>query len=84
MFLLMLLKIFSKLVESPYVDSIDWARWHFFWVDERVVPKHHDDSNYKLAYDHFLTKVFIQHIPLPHMIFVSFDSLLFNELLRVS
>lgn len=54
----MLAQIFRKLVESPYVDSIDWARWHFFWVDERVVPKDHDDSNYKLAYDSFLSKVF--------------------------
>ncbi|KAL1218164.1 6-phosphogluconolactonase 3 [Cardamine amara subsp. amara] len=52
-----LIKSLRKLVESPYIDSIDWARWHFFWVDERVVPKHHDDSNYKLAYDSFLSKV---------------------------
>ncbi|KAK9199587.1 hypothetical protein WN944_014779 [Citrus x changshan-huyou] len=46
-----------KLVEPPYVDSIEWAKWHVFWVDERVVPKDHDDSNYKLAYDGFLSKV---------------------------
>ncbi|VVB17333.1 unnamed protein product [Arabis nemorensis] len=52
-----LIKSLRKLVESPYADSIDWSRWHFFWVDERVVPKHHDDSNYKLAYDAFLSKV---------------------------
>lgn len=52
-----LIKSLRKLVESPYVDSIDWSKWHFFWVDERVVPKHHDDSNYKLAYDSFLSKV---------------------------
>ncbi|KAG2239437.1 hypothetical protein Bca4012_079332 [Brassica carinata] len=49
-----LIKSLRKLVE---VDSIDWSRWHFFWVDERVVPKHHEDSNYKLAYDSFLSKV---------------------------
>uniref|UniRef100_A0A1J3GRS6 6-phosphogluconolactonase n=1 Tax=Noccaea caerulescens TaxID=107243 RepID=A0A1J3GRS6_NOCCA len=54
-----LIKSLRKLVESPYIDSIDWSRWHFFWVDERVVPKHHDDSNYKLAYDSFLSKVSI-------------------------
>ncbi|CAN8265033.1 unnamed protein product [Cochlearia groenlandica] len=52
-----LIKSLRKLVESPYVDSIDWSKWHFFWVDERVVPKNHDDSNYKLAYDGFLSKV---------------------------
>uniref|UniRef100_A0A1D1Y320 6-phosphogluconolactonase n=1 Tax=Anthurium amnicola TaxID=1678845 RepID=A0A1D1Y320_9ARAE len=52
-----LIKSLRKLVESPYVESVDWARWHVFWVDERVVPKDHVDSNYKLAYDGFLSKV---------------------------
>ncbi|PSS32967.1 6-phosphogluconolactonase [Actinidia chinensis var. chinensis] len=46
-----------KLVESPYIDSVEWSKWHVFWVDERVVPKDHVDSNYKLAYDCFLSKV---------------------------
>lgn len=50
---------FRKLVQPPYVDSIDWSKWHVFWVDERVVPKDHDDSNYKLAYDGFLSKVYL-------------------------
>ncbi|KAK9144421.1 hypothetical protein Sjap_004324 [Stephania japonica] len=47
----------KKLVEPPYVDSVDWAKWHVFWLDERVVLKDHADSNYKLAYDNFLSKV---------------------------
>ena len=50
---------FSKLAEPPFVDSIEWSKWHVFWVDERVVPKTHEDSNYKLAYDGFLSKVFL-------------------------
>ncbi|MQL87562.1 hypothetical protein Taro_020116 [Colocasia esculenta] len=52
-----LIKSLRKLVESPYAESVDWASWHVFWVDERVVPKDHVDSNYKLAYDGFLSKV---------------------------
>jgi 6-phosphogluconolactonase len=36
---------------------VDWSRWHVFWADERVVPKDHADSNYKLAMDGFLSKV---------------------------
>lgn len=52
-----LIKSLRKLLEAPYVNSIDWSKWHVFWVDERVVPKDHPDSNYKLAFDNFLSKV---------------------------
>ncbi|KAH0656251.1 hypothetical protein KY285_031133 [Solanum tuberosum] len=52
-----LIKSLRKLVEPPYIDSIDWSKWHVFWVDERVVPKDHPDSNYLLAYDGFLSKI---------------------------
>ncbi|KAI3857153.1 hypothetical protein MKW98_010567 [Papaver atlanticum] len=52
-----LIKSLRKLAEAPYVDSIDWAKWHVLWLDERVVPKDHPDSNYKLAYDGLLSKV---------------------------
>lgn len=52
-----LIRFFRKLCESPYLESIDWARWHVFWADERVVKKDHPDSNYKLAWDGLLSKV---------------------------
>lgn len=52
-----LINALRKLTEPPYLDSVDWGRWHVFWVDERVVAKNHPDSNYKLAYDNFLSKV---------------------------
>ncbi|KAE8077639.1 hypothetical protein FH972_016186 [Carpinus fangiana] len=52
-----LIKSLRKLLEPPYIDSIEWSKWHVFWVDERVVPKDHVDSNYKLAYDGFLSKI---------------------------
>ncbi|KAK9292262.1 hypothetical protein L1049_020226 [Liquidambar formosana] len=60
-----------KLLESPYIDSVDWSKWHVFWVDERVVPKDHPDSNYKLAYDGFLSKVGI----LPDHVYAINDAL---------
>lgn len=42
-----------------YLDSIEWSKWQVFWLDERVVPKTHEDSNYKLALDGFLCKVYL-------------------------
>ncbi|KAL6132241.1 hypothetical protein ACLB2K_070612 [Fragaria x ananassa] len=52
-----LINSMRKLCEAPYLESVEWGKWHVFWVDERVVPKDHEDSNYKLAYDGFLSKV---------------------------
>lgn len=52
-----LIQILQKLVEPPYNNEIDWANWHIFWVDERVVKKTDPDSNYKLAMDGFLSLV---------------------------
>lgn len=52
-----LIDTLKKVVEPPYVNSIDWSKWLVFFLDERVVPLDHPDSNYKLAYDGFLSKV---------------------------
>ncbi|XP_047152355.1 probable 6-phosphogluconolactonase 4, chloroplastic isoform X1 [Vigna umbellata] len=52
-----LIKFLGKLLEPPYYDSLEWSKWHVFWLDERVVPKTHEDSNYKLALDGLLCKV---------------------------
>ncbi|XP_027901765.1 probable 6-phosphogluconolactonase 4, chloroplastic [Vigna unguiculata] len=52
-----MLEYLRKLPEPPYLDSLEWSKWHVFWLDERVVPKTHEDSNYKLALDGLLCKV---------------------------
>ena len=49
--------LYSKICEPSYVKTIDWSKWHVFWADERVVPRNHEDSNYKLAKDGLLSKV---------------------------
>ncbi|KAG8087742.1 hypothetical protein GUJ93_ZPchr0010g8898 [Zizania palustris] len=52
-----LIKALRKLAEPPYLEAVDWSKWHVFWADERVVLKDHADSNYKLAMDGLLSKV---------------------------
>lgn len=52
-----LIDTLRKLLEPPYIDSVDWSKWIIFFLDERVVPLNHPDCNYKLAYDGFLCKV---------------------------
>lgn len=47
----------GKLTEAPYIKTVDWAKWHMFWVDECVVAKNHPDSNYKLVKEGLLCKV---------------------------
>nr|XP_043624265.1 probable 6-phosphogluconolactonase 1 [Erigeron canadensis] len=52
-----LVSLLRKLCEAPYSKTVEWSKWHIFWVDERVVAKNHVDSNYKLVRDHFLSKL---------------------------
>ncbi|RZC59874.1 hypothetical protein C5167_007176 [Papaver somniferum] len=52
-----LISLMGKLCGAPYNKTVDWTKWYIFWADERVVPKNHADSNYKLAKDCLLSKV---------------------------
>ncbi|MGD2185363.1 MAG: 6-phosphogluconolactonase, partial [Desulfobacterales bacterium] len=36
--------------------QVPWDRIHFFWGDERHVPPHHPDSNYRMADAALLSK----------------------------
>ncbi|KAH7289255.1 hypothetical protein KP509_31G066600 [Ceratopteris richardii] len=59
-----LVKLLKALVDDP---SIDWMKWHVFWVDERVVPLNDNDSNFKLAMGMFLSRVKIPKNQVHHI-----------------
>ncbi len=50
---------FELLAESPAAATVPWDKIHLFWVDERYVPVDSQWSNYKLAYDTFISRVAI-------------------------
>ncbi len=50
--------LFEKLAETNS-SEINWSRIHFWWGDERCVSPESADSNYRLAFDHFLSKISI-------------------------
>ena len=43
------IKIFETLA-GKFIDSIEWNRIHFYWVDERCVPMNSEESNYGNAW----------------------------------
>lgn len=49
--------LFALLGNPPWSERIDWSRVHVFWGDERCVPPHHPDSNYRLARETLLERV---------------------------
>jgi 6-phosphogluconolactonase len=49
--------MYERLAEPPYRDAIAWSDIHVFWSDERHVPPTHADSNFRMAYDAWLSRV---------------------------
>lgn len=44
-------------ISSNYKNLLDWSNVYFFWGDERCVPPESNESNYKTAKDHLLSKL---------------------------
>jgi 6-phosphogluconolactonase len=44
--------------------KVDWEKVWLYWVDERVVPPDHPDSNYRMALEHLIGPA---GIPLEHL-----------------
>jgi 6-phosphogluconolactonase len=54
------LRLYEILAMSPYRDYLPWQQIHFFWGDERCVPADDPESNYGMAWQHWL-----KHISIP-------------------
>jgi len=50
--------LFSELAEK-YRNSNVWQKVHFWWVDERMVPPNHQESNFKMANELLFSKISI-------------------------
>lgn len=49
--------VFPALIAA--VPRHQWAGWHIFWADERMVPPTHTSSNFRLAWEMLLAHVSI-------------------------
>ena len=54
------LALYRLLALPPFRDELPWEAMHFFWGDERCVPPDDPQSNYRQAWDAWLSQV-----PLP-------------------
>lgn len=50
-------RLYTLLSSDQYRNEVYWPSVHFFWADERCVPKEHEESNFKTAFDRLLSKV---------------------------
>ncbi|MCI0403952.1 MAG: 6-phosphogluconolactonase [Acidobacteria bacterium] len=50
-------RLYELLASSEFERRVPWERVHFFWGDERLVPRDHPQSNYKLARESLLRHV---------------------------
>jgi 6-phosphogluconolactonase len=50
-------RLYQLLADPPYRDRIDWSKLECFWNDERAVPPDHPDSNFRLAWEPWLSRV---------------------------
>jgi 6-phosphogluconolactonase len=48
---------FRLLSQEPFRRQIPWKKTFVFWGDERHVPQDSLDSNFKMAWDHLLSRV---------------------------
>jgi 6-phosphogluconolactonase len=53
-------RLYEYLADSPYREGFPWSRAHWFWGDERFVPRDDLASNY-----HMVREALLAHAPIP-------------------
>ncbi len=53
------LRAYQMLASDEFKETIDWAKVHVFFGDERCVPPTHAESNYRIADEALLSRVSI-------------------------
>jgi 6-phosphogluconolactonase len=48
--------LYEALVSRALRSRFPWERAHWYWGDERFVPREHPDSNYRMAYEAMLCR----------------------------
>ncbi|KAF8349878.1 6-phosphogluconolactonase [Amanita rubescens] len=69
-------KMLRGLITEP---SVKWDKWHAYYVDERVVPLDHPDSNHRACMEHLFSKV-----PIPEENIHTIDTTLLDDLEELS
>src|SRR5579863_5191021 len=49
-------RLYQLLAQSPFRERLPWDRVHWFWGDERFVPRDHPDSNYRMVNEAMLSR----------------------------
>jgi 6-phosphogluconolactonase len=52
-------RVYELLGAKDFGASLDWQKVHLFWGDERFVPPHHRDSNFRMAREALIDHVLI-------------------------
>ncbi|MGH7094308.1 MAG: 6-phosphogluconolactonase [Stellaceae bacterium] len=49
-------RLYETLAAAPFRDVLPWQRVHWFFGDDRFVPRDHPDSNYGMAHEAMLAR----------------------------